>query len=61
MIASITTWVNSWLGHKPTPVPFSLELRMTRLRASVRQGGRGCDLAAAELKGITQTIMELCR
>jgi hypothetical protein len=47
------------LGRKP--VPPSLCARMVSLRIIARQGGRGSDIAAAELRGITTTIMELGR
>jgi hypothetical protein len=62
MFAGIVARLNSWLNHKPQHgVSPGLQLRINRLRQSVRRGGRGSDLAAAELRGITTTIMELGR
>lgn len=49
-----------WLGcSRRRPVPHALQLKMSRLRDAVRRGGSGSDLAAAELRGITTTIMAL--
>jgi len=42
-------------------VPASLVLRMDALRVIIRKGGPGSDIAFAELKGITETIMWLGR
>jgi hypothetical protein len=42
-------------------VPQTLARRMHALRLMIRAGGPGSDLAAAEMKGITTTIMELGR
>jgi len=50
-----------WLGRKPQPVPILIELRMSRLSREARRGGRGSDLAAAELRGMQTAILALRR
>lgn len=61
MMANLLRRAGLWLGRKPKPVPVLLEVKIARLRATVRRGGQGSDLAAAELLGITTTIMALGR
>lgn len=64
MIASAFRQAFLWLGRNRQPqllVPAWLEARRTSLGIIARKGGPGSDLAAAELKGITTTILAVCK
>ena len=63
MIASLFQHLKSWLGRRAEPrvIPFPIERRMATLGLMSRSGGRGSDLAAAELRGMQTVILSLRR
>lgn len=66
MIAQIVQGVRNRLSRRRASastitVPMWMRARMTSLGILARNGGPGSDLAAAELRGITTTIMVLGR